>query len=213
MSEVKVAASVLAADPLRLGEDIARAKEAGADLLHLDIMDGHFVPNLTLGVDVVKKLKGCGLPLDVHLMVNCLDWAVPTFAPLADYLTVHAEATGHLHKVLKDIKRLGAKAGLAFNPATPPDVLPYVADLLDLVLVMTVNPGFGGQSLIPSALDKVPAIRKVLWGKGLSPDIQVDGGVTGENARMVKDKGATILVSGTYIFKAPDMKLAISSLK
>jgi len=210
---VIVSASLLSADPARLGEDAASVVTAGAELLHFDVMDGHFVPPVTYGPLVAEALHGIGAPLDIHLMVDCLDYAVPAFAPYARYLTVHVEATRHLHRVLEDIRSRGCKAGVALNPATPPDFLPYVLDLVDLVLVMTVNPGWGGQKFIMQMLHKVSAVREMAVARGLKPLIEVDGGITGDNARQFIEAGANILVSGSYIFKSPDRKLAIEALK
>lgn len=214
MSErrIVVSASLLSADPSRLGEEAASVSSAGAGLLHLDVMDGHFVPPLTYGPSVAAALKGCGSPLDVHLMADCLDYAVPAFAPNAHYLTVHVEATDHLHRVLSDIRARGRKAGVALNPATPPDFLPYVLDMVDLVLVMTVNPGWGGQKCIAEMTRKVTLVRQMAVSKGLPLDIEVDGGITGDNAAAFVDAGANILVSGSYLFGAPDRRAAISSL-
>lgn len=213
MSEIKVAPSVLAADPLCLAEEIATVKDAGADLLHLDIMDGHFVPNLTFGVEAARRMKQLGLPLDIHLMVDCLDWAISAFSGSAEYLTVHAEATPHLHRTLQYIKSLGLKSGVALNPSTPPDFLPFVADQVDLVLIMTVNPGWGGQAFIPEMVDKVSWVRRFIVERGLSAEIEVDGGVTAENARILREAGASILVAGSYVFKAAHRQAAISRLR
>lgn len=213
MSEIKVAPSVLAADPLCLAEEIALVKDAGADLLHLDIMDGHFVPNLTFGVEAARRMKCLGLPLDIHLMVDCLDWAVDAFSGSAEYLTVHAEATPHLHRTLQYIKSMGLKSGVALNPSTPPDFLPFVADQVDLVLIMTVNPGWGGQAFIPEVVEKVSWVRRFFAERGLSAEIEVDGGVTADNARLLREAGASILVSGSYVFKAANKRAAISLLR
>ncbi|MGE5578819.1 MAG: ribulose-phosphate 3-epimerase [Bacillota bacterium] len=210
---VVVSASLLSADPAHLAEEAASVVSAGAELLHLDVMDGHFVPPITYGPLVAQSLQKAGAPLDVHLMVDCLDYAVPAFAPFAEYLTVHVEATRHLHRVLGDIRSRGCKAGVAMNPATPPDFLPHVLDLVDLVLVMTVNPGWGGQECITQMLHKVSAVRELAARRGLSPVIEVDGGITGDNARDFIEAGADILVAGSYIFKSPQRKLAIDSLK
>ena len=214
MSErrIVVSASLLSADPSRLGEEAASVSKAGAGLLHLDVMDGHFVPPVTFGPAIAASLKGAGSPLDVHLMVDCLDYAVPAFAPAASYLTVHVEATKHLHKVLSDIKARGCKAGVAMNPGTSPDFLPYVLDMVDLVLVMTVNPGWGGQKCIAEMKHKVAAVRQMSDSKGLALDIEVDGGITADTAHAFVEAGANILVSGTYLFGSADRRAAIASL-
>ena len=212
-----VAPSLLAADFGRLAAEAARAEDAGADLLHLDIMDGHFVPNLTFGPDIVRAIRKAtrGIPLDVHLMVQRPDDLASAFADAgAAYLTVHAEAGPHLHRSLQNIKKLGAKAGVAVNPATSVDFLPYVAGLLDLVLVMSVNPGFGGQTYIPEAVPKVRAVRASLDRLGLSPVlIEVDGGVSTANAGSLAAAGAQVLVAGSALFKQADLATAITGLR
>ncbi len=213
MSKVLVAPSLLAADPLNLRDDVLSVKEAGADYLHLDIMDGHFVPNLSFSPDVAKHLVPLGLPLDIHLMVDCLDWAVQAFAPHARILTVHAEATPHLHRTLQLIRSLGCRAGVSLNPSTSPEVLSYILDVVDLVLVMTVNPGWGGQGFIGSMLGKIRRIRTLAQESGRDIDIQVDGGVTHENAMFLRDAGANILVAGSYVFQAQDRRGAMSRLR
>jgi ribulose-phosphate 3-epimerase len=212
MNDVRVAASLLSADPLRLREEALSVKEAGVQLLHLDVMDGHFVPPLTYGPGVAEGLWALGIPLDVHLMVNCLDYAVPAFAPFSACLTVHAEATAHLHRVLQDIRERGCKTGMALNPATSPDFLPHVIDLVDLVLVMTVNPGWGGQSYIPEMVDKVAWVKSLIARQRRHIDVEVDGGITGDNAAALIEAGADILVSGSYLFRAPDRRKAVASL-
>ncbi len=212
MSEVRVAASLLSANPLCLREEAESMREAGVALLHLDIMDGHFVPPLTYGPGVAESLTAVGIPLDVHLMVNCLDYAVPAFAPFAAYLTVHAEATPHLHRVLQDARERGCKTGVALNPATSPDFLPHVIDLVDLVLVMTVNPGWGGQRYIPEMVEKVAWVKSLSEKHRRRVDIEVDGGISGDNAAAFVEAGADILVSGSYLFRAPDRRKAVASL-
>jgi ribulose-phosphate 3-epimerase len=201
---MKIAPSILSADFAALGEEVARVEAAGADLLHVDVMDGRFVPNITIGPGVVAAIKKrTRLPLDVHLMIVEPERYLADFARAgADLLTVHAEGCPHLHRTLAQIRELGARAGVALNPATPPGVLEYVLDDLDLVLVMSVNPGFGGQRFIPSAYPKIRQVRTML-GRRLV-DVSVDGGVKLEHARPLAEHGASTLVAGSAIFEAPD---------
>ncbi len=204
---VRIAPSMLSADFARLGEEMAAITKAGADYIHLDIMDGHFVPNITIGPPVVKMLRPHStLPFDVHLMVAPVDPYIPAFAEAgADILTVHPEAGPHVHRSIQLIKSLGKKAGAALNPATPPEVLDPILPELDLVLVMSVNPGFGGQSFIESQLDKIRALRKridaiVAREPGRRIDLEVDGGITQETAKRAIAAGADVLVAGTATF-------------
>ena len=201
---MKIAPSILSADFAALGEEIARVEAAGADQLHVDVMDGRFVPNITVGPVVVAAIrKRTRLPLDVHLMIVKPERYLADFAKAgADLLTVHAEACPHLQRTLVQIRELGAKAGVALNPATPPGVLDYVLDDLDLVLVMSVNPGFGGQKFIPSAYAKVRQVRTMAGARPV--EVSVDGGVKLEHARLLAEHGASILVAGSAIFEAPD---------
>ena len=201
---MKIAPSILSADFGALGEDIARVEGAGADLLHVDVMDGRFVPNITIGPMVVAAIrKRTRLPLDVHLMIVEPERYLADFARAgADSLTVHAEACPHLARTLAQIRELGVRAGVALNPATPPDVIEYVLDDLDLVLVMSVNPGFGGQTFIPSAYAKIRQVRTMLGTRPV--EVSVDGGVKVEHVRRLAQHGASRLVAGSAIFEAPD---------
>lgn len=213
---VRIAPSILSADFTRLGEDIARAEAGGADWIHVDVMDGHFVPNLTIGVPVVKSIRPVTkLPLDVHLMIDNPDDYVESFAKAgADYITVHAEAATHLQRTLSHIRSIGKKAGVALNPATPESVLQYVLADIDLVLVMTVNPGFGGQKFISEVVPKIARIRKMFDDAGF-PNvlISVDGGINDDTARKVVDAGANVLVAGSSVYGAPSVEGAIKGLK
>ena len=210
---MKIAPSILSADFAALGEEIARVEAAGADQLHVDVMDGRFVPNITIGPVVVAAIKKrTRLPLDVHLMIVEPERYLAEFARAgADALTVHAEACPHLHRTLGQIRELGARAGVALNPGTTPDVLEYVLDELDLVLVMSVNPGFGGQKFIPSAYAKISQLRTMLGSRPV--DVSVDGGVKLEHARPLAEHGATVLVAGSLIFEAPDPADMVRSLR
>jgi ribulose-phosphate 3-epimerase len=203
MSAPLICPSILASDFARLGEEVQAITAAGADFIHIDVMDGHFVPNITIGPEVVKALRPhTTLPFDVHLMVAPVDPFLEAFrAAGADYMSVHPEAGPHLHRTLKQIRHLGAKAGVVLNPATPVEVLDWVIDDIDLVLIMSVNPGFGGQSFISSQLRKIEAVRRRLDAIAHPAILQVDGGVNAENAQACVDAGATALVAGTAVFK------------
>jgi ribulose-phosphate 3-epimerase len=209
--------SILSADFAQLGAEVRAITEAGADFVHIDVMDGHFVPNLTIGPDVVKALRPHSrLPFDVHLMISPVDSFLEAFRKAgADYMSVHPEAGPHLHRTLKYIRQLGAKAGVVLNPATPVEVIDWVMEDLDLVLIMSVNPGFGGQSFIDSSLRKIEAVRKRLDAAGSAALLQVDGGVNADNAKACVDAGATALVAGTAAFKGGSDAYAsnIKSLK
>ncbi len=205
MERIRIAPSILAADFAALGEAVREAEAAGADLIHVDVMDGRFVPNLTIGPPVVAALRRVtGLPLDVHLMIVEPERYLRAFAEAgADWLTVHPEATIHLHRTLTQIRALGLKAGVALNPATSEESLRYVLEVVDHVLVMSVNPGFGGQSFIPAVLPKIERVRAMLDGAGRGAvSIAVDGGITPQTAPHVVAAGADVLVAGSAIFRA-----------
>ena len=195
--------SILSADFARLGEEVRAIDEAGADWIHVDVMDGHFVPNITIGPGVVKALRPhSSKPFDVHLMISPIDNFLDAFAEAgADIITVHPEAGPHLHRTIQRIKGLGKKAGVSLNPATPAKMLDYVLEEIDLVLVMSVNPGFGGQKFITSQLKKIEAIANRIAKEGLDVQVEVDGGIDGETARQAVAAGATVLVAGTAAFR------------
>ncbi|MEL6370979.1 MAG: ribulose-phosphate 3-epimerase [Pseudomonadota bacterium] len=203
MASVLISPSILSADFSRLGDEIDAIDRAGADMIHVDVMDGHFVPNLTIGPVVLKSLKKTSSkPFDVHLMISPVDPYIDAFADAgADILTVHPEAGPHLHRTLQSIKARGIKAGVALNPASPASLIEPVIDDIDLILVMSVNPGFGGQSFIPSQLRKIEALRAMIDRSGRDIILEVDGGVNAETAPQVIAAGATALVAGSAVFK------------
>ncbi len=202
INKVKVAPSILSANFANLGKEVEDITEAGADYIHIDVMDGHFVPNITIGPDVVKSLRSyTHLPFDVHLMIEPPEPYIEAFVDAgADIITIHAEATTHLNSLISQIKSLGVKAGVSIVPSTPPDVLDYVLSELDLVLIMSVNPGFGGQSFIGNSIDKIRELRYMIDETGKEIELEVDGGINADTAEFCREAGASILVSGSAIF-------------
>jgi ribulose-phosphate 3-epimerase len=216
MSEYLIAPSILSADFARLGDDVAQVLADGADIVHFDVMDNHFVPNLTFGPMVCQSLRDYGIKatIDVHLMVEAVDSLIPKFAAAgADIITFHPEASIHLDRSLQLIKDAGCKAGLVFNPATPLHYLDFVMDKVDVILLMSVNPGFGGQKFIPSTLDKLRVVRDKIKQSGLNIRLQVDGGVTTDNIKEIAAAGADVFVAGSAIFSQPDYKAVIDKMR
>lgn len=216
MKQFLIAPSILSADFARLGEDTAKALEAGGDVVHFDVMDNHYVPNLTMGPAILKSLRNYGItaPIDVHLMVKPVDRLIPDFAEAgASYITFHPEASDHVDRSLQLIKSHGCKAGLVFNPATSLSYLDYVMDKLDVILLMSVNPGFGGQSFIPGTLDKLRQVRKIIDASGYDIRLEIDGGVKAENIGEIAAAGADMFVAGSAIFNQPDYRTVIDHMR
>ena len=212
---VRIAPSILSADFARLAEEVSRVEKAGADWLHIDVMDGHFVPNLTVGPPIVDALrKVTTLPLDVHLMMTNPDAFIAEFAEAgADYLTVHVEACPHLHRTVQSIKERGVKAGVTLNPATPAVALSQIVRDADLILIMSVNPGFGGQKFIPSSLEKIAEVRTLIDRTRSHALLEVDGGIKPDNADAILSAGADVLVAGSAVFSGGDYAAAITALR
>ena len=217
MKNIQISPSILSADFSQLGAEIKRLEEGGADMIHVDVMDGHFVPNLTIGPPVIKALrKHCSLKFDVHLMISPVHKYIEAYADAgADIITIHPEATDDLNSSILKIKELNKKVGVSLNPETKIDIILNVLDKIDLVLIMSVNPGFGGQKFMPEVLDKIKELKKIQKEKGLNFDIEIDGGINFENSKAAIEAGANILVSGTTIFKSNngDIKKNIELLK
>jgi len=216
VTDYKIAPSILSADFSRLGEEVDAVLNAGADMVHFDVMDNHYVPNLTIGPLVCDALRRHGVtaPIDVHLMVKPVDRIIPDFAKAgASYITFHPEASEHIDRTVALIKEQGCKAGLVFNPATPLHYLDHVIDQLDMVLLMSVNPGFGGQSFIPSSLEKLRVVRKMIDDKNLNTRLEIDGGVKTDNIRDIASAGADTFVAGSAIFNTDNYKSTIDSMR
>ena len=216
MADNLIAPSILSADFARLGEEVVNVLNAGADIVHFDVMDNHFVPNLTIGPLVCEALRKHGVtaPIDVHLMIDPVDRIIPDFAKAgATYITFHPEASVHIDRTIQLIKDNGCKAGLVFNPGTPLHYLDYVLDKLDMILLMSVNPGFGGQSFLPSALTKLRQVRKIIDDSGFDIRLEIDGGVKTDNIREIKEAGADTFVAGSAIFGKPDYKKVIDEMR
>jgi len=214
--EYRIAPSILSADFARLGEEVENVLKAGADVVHFDVMDNHYVPNLTIGPMVCKALKDYGIkaPIDVHLMVSPVDAIIEDFAKAgADYITFHPEATGHIDRSLGLVRSLGCKSGLVFNPSTSLDILKYVMDKVDIILLMSVNPGFGGQAFIPATLDKARAARKLIDESGYDITLEIDGGVGVANIKEIAEAGVDMFVAGSAIFNSDSYKDTIDKMR
>jgi len=216
MREFRIAPSILSADFARLGEEVENVLKAGADVVHFDVMDNHYVPNLTIGPMVCKALKSYGIeaPIDVHLMVTPVDAMIGDFAAAgADFITFHPEATTHIDRSLQLIRGAGCKSGLVFNPSTSLDCLKYVMDKIDIILLMSVNPGFGGQAFIPGTLDKAREARKMIDESGFDISLEIDGGVTTKNIKEIAEAGVDMFVAGSAIFNTEDYKATIDEMR
>ncbi|TDK64870.1 ribulose-phosphate 3-epimerase [Bacillus salipaludis] len=212
---VKIAPSILSADFSKLGEEILAVEKAGADYIHVDVMDGHFVPNITIGPLIVEAIRPVTkLPLDVHLMIENPDQYIETFVKAgADIITVHVEACRHLHRTIHHIKSLGVKAGVVLNPATPVETIQHIIADVDMVLLMSVNPGFGGQKFIPEVLPKIKKVKELAEHKGQELEIEIDGGVNPETAKLCIEAGANVLVAGSAVYNEDDYARAISRIR